>query len=50
MNNIEEKSKDLKKIMEGDLNAVKLLANNIVFKRISTTTQNNGIEVMYQLV
>lgn len=50
MNNLDEKSKDLKKIVEGDANAIKLLAYNIVFKRISTTTQNNGIEVMYQLV
>lgn len=42
MNNVEEKSKDLKKIAEGDNNIINLLAFNIVFKRISIT-QNNGI-------
>lgn len=50
MNNVEEKSKDLKKIIEGDSKAVYLLAYSIVFKRISTTTQNNGIEIIYRLV
>lgn len=43
MSNVEQKSKDLKKIIEGDINIINLLAYNIVFKRISTTTQNNGI-------
>lgn len=49
-NNLEQKLKDLKKIIEVDQNSIKLLAYNIVFKRISTTTPNAGIDVMYQLV
>lgn len=42
MNNIEEKSKDLIRMIDGDQRIMKLLAYNIVFKRVSIT-QNNGI-------
>lgn len=40
MNNIDDKAKDLERILDSQ-KAVKLLAYNIVFKRISIT-QNNG--------
>ena len=41
MNNVEDKAKDLEKILADNPKVIKLLAYNIVFKRISIT-QNNG--------
>ena len=48
MNNIEDKAKDLEKILDNS-KVVKLLAYNIVFKRISIT-QNNGTEIFSRLL
>lgn len=36
-------------MIDGDQRIMKLLAYNIVFKRVSIT-QNNGIEVFYRLI
>jgi hypothetical protein len=48
MSNIEEKAKDLEKIIDSK-NALLLLAYNIVFKRVPLA-QNNGVEIFYRLV
>lgn len=48
-NNVNEKSKDMKMILDSP-NAIKLIAYNIVFKRIPLAQGSNGTEVFYQLV
>ena len=48
-NNVHEKSKDMRYILDSP-NAVKLIAYNIVFKRIPLAQGSNGTEVFYQLV
>ena len=48
MNNIEDKAKELEKILDSN-KVIRLLAYNIVFKRISIT-QNNGTEIFSRLL
>ncbi len=50
LSNIEEKAKDLEKIIDSRA-AVLLLAYNIVFKRIPLSAHNSaGVEIFYRLV
>jgi hypothetical protein len=49
LTNVEDKVKDLEKIIGNDKNILKLLAYNIVFKRIPFA-QNNGMEIFNKLV
>ena len=47
--NVDDKAKDLEKIIGNDRNVLKYLAYNIVFKRIAVA-QGNGMEICYKLV
>ncbi len=49
LSNVEDKAKDLEKIIGNDKNILKLLAYNIVFKRIPLA-QNNSAEIFNKLV
>jgi hypothetical protein len=50
LSNIEEKAKDLDKIVDSK-QAILLLAYNIVFRRIPLSVANNGgVEIFYRLI